>query len=137
MGNVDKIRWIERLQHLKKALARLEEACSKTNLNELEEAGLVQVFEFTFELLWKTLKDFLFFQGFSEKSPRSVIRRGFEAGYINEGDSELLLLALQNRNLLSHTYEEELAKKNVSLIKEEYYPVLKRVYDILNKKKDL
>ena len=134
MSNTDEIRWRQRLEHFGKALSRLEAACKKKDYSDLERAGLVQMFEFTFELSWKVLKDLLFYEGFDLKSPREIIRQGYVMEYVNEDDSEIFLDALGKRNLLTHTYEEETALEAERLIKEQYYPMLRRVYDTLEKK---
>ncbi|MEA3385913.1 MAG: HI0074 family nucleotidyltransferase substrate-binding subunit, partial [Thermodesulfobacteriota bacterium] len=106
MSNTDEIRWQQRLENFGKALSQLEAACDKKEYSDLERAGLVQMFEFSFELSWKVLKDLLFYEGYNVKSPREVVRKSFEMEYINEDDSEVFLDAIRKRNLLSHTYEE-------------------------------
>ncbi len=134
MPNKDEIRWRQRLENFDKALTKLNDACRKNEYTELELAGLVQTFEFTFELAWKTFKDLLFFEGVDAKTPREAIRQAFEAGYIGEDGAESLLDALQNRNLLSHTYEEETAKEAEALIKKRYAPALREAYNRLENK---
>lgn len=136
MSNTDNIRWQQRLENFGKALTQLEAACNQDKYSDLERAGLVQMFEFSFELAWKTLKDLLFFEGYDERTPRSVIRRSFEVEYLSEEDSEVFLDALKKRNLLSHIYEEEVAKEALKLIKETYFPVLQRSYNTLRDKQN-
>lgn len=135
MSNSDEIRWQQRLENFGNALGQLEAACVQEDYSVLERAGLIQLFEFSFELSWKTLKDLLFFEGFNVKTPREVIRKGFEAEYISEDDSEVFLDALSKRNLLSHTYEEEAALEAESLIKDQYCPLLRRICDTLERKR--
>ena len=60
MTNRDAMRWQQRLQNFGRALIRLETACAQQEYSELERAGLAQMFEFTLELAWKTLKDLLY-----------------------------------------------------------------------------
>ncbi len=134
MSNTDEIRWQQRLENFGKALGQLEAACSKENLSNLERAGLVQMFEFSFELTWKSLKDLLFYEGYDVKSPRATIRTSFEQGYISENDCEIFLDALDKRNILSHTYHEKKALEAESLIREHYFPLLHRIYNTLEKK---
>jgi len=134
MSNSDEIRWQQRLANFRKALLQLEAACDLEEYSDLERAGLVQTFEFSFELGWKTLKDLLFYEGFDERTPRDVIRRAFEAGHLSEEDTETALDALDKRNLLSHTYDEETAEEAVSLIREQYAPMLCRLRDKLLEK---
>ena len=137
MSNTDEIRWQQRLENFGRAMSQLETACEKDEYSDLERAGLVQMFEFSFELAWKTLKDLLFTEGYDEKTPRSVIRRSFEVEYLSEDDTEIFLDALKKRNLLSHTYEEEVAEKALELIKKTYFPVLQRTYHFLKDKQNL
>jgi len=136
MSNSDAIRWRQRLENFAKGLGRLEAACDQDSYSDLERAGLVQTFEFTFELAWKTLKDLLFFEGYDEKTPRAVIRRSFEVEYLTEEDSEVFLDALKKRNLLSHVYEEEIAEATLALIKQTYFPALMRACNTLRDKQN-
>lgn len=131
MSNTDEIRWQQRLESFGKALAQLEAACDLEEYSNLERAGLAQTFGFTFELGWKTLKDLLFYEGFDEKTPRDVLRRAYEVGYVEEDDAEIGLDALNKRNILSHTYDDEAAKEAIELIKRKYAPMLRRVRDRL------
>ena len=66
--NDNDLRWQQRLQNFTKAISQLEDACQLETYTDLERAGLVQIFEFTFELAWKTLKDLLQYEGYEEKS---------------------------------------------------------------------
>lgn len=134
MSNTGEVRWQQRLENFRKALAQLEAACDLEEYSDLERAGLVQTFEFSFELGWKALKDLLFYSGYDEKTPRDVLRRAYEVGYMGEEDAEIGLDALDKRNLLSHTYNEEAAREAVKLIKEKYAPMLRRVCDKLLEK---
>ncbi len=135
MANGDEIRWQQRLENFGRALARLESACNQDEYSELEQAGLVQMFEFTMELAWKTLKDLLFYEGFDTKTPRETIRKAFEAEYLTEEETETLLDALIKRNVLSHTYDEKTAKEAERLIKDVFTPVLRPLYDRLQRKR--
>ena len=136
MSNTDEIRWRQRLENFGKALAQLAAACEKADYSDLERAGLVQMFELSFELAWKVLKDLLFYEGHDVKSPREVVRKGFEVEYVSEDDCEVFLDAISKRNLLTHTYEEKTARQAESLIKNQYYPLLQRICDTLEAKRD-
>ena len=118
------MRWKQRLQNFNKAIARLEKACQQGSYNDLELAGLIQTFEFSFELAWKTLKDLLEFEGYDAASPRAVIRTALEAKHITSEQCEVLLDALGKRNLLSHTYDEENVIEAKRLILNDYSPIL-------------
>ena len=135
MSNADEIRWQQRFENFTKALGQLEAACQKGEYSDLERAGLVQMFEFTFELGWKTLKDLQFYEGFTDNTPREVIRRAFQVDYLTEADTELWLDALVKRNILSHTYNENTAREAERLIVGLYHPMLRRLFDVLEKKR--
>lgn len=136
MSNSDEIRWQQRLESLGQALVPLKEACEQSPLSDLERAGLIKNFEICFELSWKVLKDLLYFEGHDEKSPRSVFRTSFDVDYISESDCELMLNALDKRNLLSHTYNKEAALQAEELIRDTYFPVLLKVHQKLDAKRE-
>jgi nucleotidyltransferase substrate binding protein (TIGR01987 family) len=101
-------RWEQRLEHLMRAQARLQEAAGAAGgaLSELEQEGLAQRFEYTFELAWKTLKDYLAFQGIAltPPSPRQAIKEAYALGILSDG--ALWLEMLDRRNWLTHAYDE-------------------------------
>lgn len=134
MSNADEIRWKQRFENFEKAILLLRE-CLETKpvmaYSKLEQEGIVQRFEYTFELAWKTLKDRLYYEGYDEKTPRSVIRRAFETGFLSEDEAEIWLDSLAQRNLLSHTYNEEAATAALEKIEQDYSPVLIAVYQRL------
>jgi nucleotidyltransferase substrate binding protein (TIGR01987 family) len=121
------IRWKQRFNNFEKTLAYLEDAIKITNPDFTHKAGIIQLFEISFELSWNVLKDYLEEQGFSElKYPRESIKKAFETGLIQDG--HLWLTALKNRNLTAHTYDEEMADKVVADIKQNYFPMLTQLY---------
>ncbi|MBG0756393.1 HI0074 family nucleotidyltransferase substrate-binding subunit [Vibrio cidicii] len=125
--NANPDRWKQRLQNLIKAQQRLKRACAQESYSELELAGLVQTFEFSFELTWKTLKDLLEFEGFDVASPRSVFRTALEAKHLSSEQCEIMLEALIKRNLLAHTYDESNVLEAQSLILESFSPVIEQI----------
>ncbi len=127
-------RWRQRLENFTKVMAQLQAACRQKRYSDLERAGLIQIFEFSLELAWKTMKDWLLAEGYVVATPREVVRQAFEAGLLETSDAEILLEALKQRNLLAHTYREELAQSAVELIKVRYFPVLQRVLALLENK---
>ena len=133
MANNDEIRWRQRLDNLERAWAQLQAACAKTSYSDLELAGLVQMFEFTFELAWKTLKDLLFYEGYEVNSPREAIRQGFASGLIQDGERWMVML--ESRNRLSHTYDKRTADEAERLIKESYAPLLGALIERLREKR--
>ncbi len=128
------VRWQQRLENFAKAMAQLQAACQQDRYSDLERAGLIQMFEFSLELAWKTLKDWLSAEGYVVTTPREVVRQAFEAGLLETSDAEILLEALKQRNLLAHTYREELAQSAVEFIKQRYFPVLQRVLALLEER---
>ena len=117
-------RWKLRFDNLKQALVRLEEACAQEEYSHLELAGLVQTYQFTFELCWKTLRDLLTFEGYEVNSPRETIRKAFEMSLID--NAEQWFQALESRNVLSHIYNEPIARQATNQIKNEFAPMLYR-----------
>jgi nucleotidyltransferase substrate binding protein (TIGR01987 family) len=116
------LRWKQRFQNYEASLRELRNALEKTEYTTLERAGLIQLFEISFELAWKTLKDMLFYEGYDVNSPRSILKQAFANGLIAEG--ELWIKALEDRNLFLHIYDNKLAEEAVELIKETYSPLL-------------
>lgn len=120
------IRWKQRFQNFEKALKHLEEALFKTDLSDLEKAGVIQIYEFTFELAWKTLKDFLEDRQVVVKFPKDTIKEAFKYEVIDDGD--LWMDMLEKRNLMSHTYNETAAALAFKIINEQYFKALQQVY---------
>lgn len=136
LSNSNEIRWQQRIESLGRALVPLKEACERSLLSDLERAGLVKNFEICFELSWKVLKDQLHFAGHDEKSPRSAFRTSLDVDYISENDCEVLLDALDKRKLLGHTYIKEAALQAEDLIRDTYFPVLLKLYETLDAKRE-
>lgn len=134
MNTIDNNRWQQRFDHFSRALTQLKLACGKNEFSVLERAGLIQIFGYTFELSWKTLKDLLLYEGYDLKSPRQVIRKSFELEFVSKENCELFLDALLKRNLLSHTYEEETAIEAERLITNYYYPLLTAIHNHLEQR---
>ena len=80
-------RWIQRFNNLNKAIVSLSVSLLEDTSNNITlRAGVIQFFEMTFELAWKTLKDYLNEIGYDEvNSPRSAIKKAFEIGIIDDG----------------------------------------------------
>lgn len=94
-----------------KALERLREIADKENLSDIERDGLIQRFEFCFELIWKCGKDYLReVEGIDAASPKKVIRCLREVGILTDEETEQFLNMADDRNLTAHTYDEDLAK---------------------------
>ncbi|MBU1821187.1 MAG: nucleotidyltransferase substrate binding protein [Bacteroidetes bacterium] len=124
MNNQD-IRWKQRFQNLEKAFLRLQAAVKTENPSDLEKAGIIQVYEFTFELGWKTVKDYLEESLVPVKFPRDTIKEGFKYELL---DGEIWMDMLEKRNLMSHTYNEESAELAYKLIIGTYFEAIEAVY---------
>lgn len=119
----------ERRKDFENAFKRLEEAL-KENETEIAIDGTLHRFEFTFELAWKTMKDYLEYHGIIENtgSPREIIKAAFKQGLIQEGEDWIQMML--SRNSLSHLYDEKTSRQIYDLIKNKYVYLLK---DILEK----
>lgn len=121
------IRWKQRFENFKKAFAVLESAAEVESPSILEQGGIIQYFEMTFELSWKLLKDYQTLQGFSLKFPRETLKQTFQSELIANGHD--WIEALEDRNLMSHTYNESVSVKVVKKIKEKYIVMLGELRD--------
>ncbi len=131
MENKD-VRWKQRFQNFEKAFLFLTEAVEKESYSPIEVGGLVQAFEFTFELGWKTIKDYLYEQGIETAFPKAALKEGFNTQIISDG--HVWIEMLERRNELSHTYNHEVAKNAVQVIKHKYYPAIHQVYQYFKQK---
>ncbi len=115
------VRWHQRFSNFDKALSNLEKyLSSEKELNELEEQGLIQAFEYTYELAWNTLRDFYLNQGDEGiQGSRDAIQLAFKRGLILEGETWMAML--KDRNRSSHTYNKQTAKEIVNNIQTNYF----------------
>jgi nucleotidyltransferase substrate binding protein (TIGR01987 family) len=117
------IRWQQRFANYQKAVAQLTKFIDQGDLNELEEQGLIQAFEYTYELGWNLLKDYLLYQGNTEIfGSRDAIRQAFAVGLLADGEGWMKML--QDRNRTAHTYNEAVAAAIVTNIRERYFGLL-------------
>ena len=118
------IRWIQRFDNYGRALQTLRNAAelaTQRPLSELEQQGLIQVFEFTHELAWNLLKDFLEAQGIAGLiGSRDAIRTAFKNGLLEDGETWMEMI--KARNLSSHTYQQDLAQRIATDILTRFYP---------------
>lgn len=124
------IRWKQRFSNFSRALSLLREAMEEdlASLKQLEKEGIIQRFEYTFELAWKVLKDKMEFDGIvlDQISPKAVVRQAFAAKYIN--DPETWLKMIGDRNLMSHTYDFVKFEAVIQSIADSYLPMLDEWY---------
>jgi nucleotidyltransferase substrate binding protein (TIGR01987 family) len=109
MKHEDDIRWVQRFDNYQRALAQLTKFIDKGELNELEEQGLIQAFEYTHELAWNVLRDYLREQGNPNiHGSRDATREAFKLELIRDGDSWMDMII--DRNRTGHTYNQETAQ---------------------------
>jgi nucleotidyltransferase substrate binding protein (TIGR01987 family) len=124
------IRWLQRFANYQKALLQLETALTITVPSVVERAGIIQMFEFTAELAWNTLKDLLEYQGENNiVGSREAIKLAFKAGIISDGVAWLEML--KSRNLSSHIYNEPVAEDILADIRKVYYPLFVKLNAVL------
>ena len=112
------IRWEQRFSNFNRAFGKLNEITASLNrdedfseqLSELEKEGLIQRFEYTHELAWKVMKDYLEYQGTTDiGGSRDATREAFKIGLIENG--EIWMDMIKSRNLTTHTYNEATAEE--------------------------
>jgi nucleotidyltransferase substrate binding protein (TIGR01987 family) len=128
------IRWKQRFDNFERGFLLLRSALegrTLDELNQLEQEGVVQRFEYTFELAWKTLKDYLEHAGvtLNQITPRSVIKAAFAAKLIDDGEVWIDMLA--HRNLMSHTYDCAKFQEVVVALQDRYLTTLEAMYSRL------
>jgi len=128
------IRWVQRYKHFVQALGQLEKAVELSRqrpLSELEEQGMIQAFEFTHELAWNVLKDFLEDrQGLHNLyGSKDSTREAFKRGLIENG--EVWMDMINSRNLTTHTYNSDVARGIVQAIVKDYYAEFRRLLDTM------
>lgn len=126
------IRWKQRFNNLEQVFNLLDEALKKDELSVLEKAGVIQFFEFTFELSSKTLKDFLIEEKVEVNFPREVIKESFAYNLIQNGD--VWMDMLEKRNLLSHTYNQTNSDLAFELISNSYHKEIKVLVEFFKSK---
>ncbi len=121
------IRWTQRLQNYRKALSQLEKAVllsRERDLSYLEIQGLIKAFEFTHELAWNVIKDYMEYQGdTSIKGSRDAARSAFRIGLISDGEGWMDMI--QSRNKTTHTYNESTAEEIADNIIGRYFDLFK------------
>ena len=128
------IRWKQRFSNFRKALQTLADAAllaETRSLSKLEQQGLIQGFEFTHELAWNVLKDYLEEQGFvGIIGSKNATRQAFKNGLIADGEAWMDMI--KARNLTSHTYNTELAEGIANDILQRFYPAFAALAETFN-----
>ena len=118
------VRWHQRFSSYQKALAQLTKFIEKGEaLNELEKQGLIQAFEYTHELAWNLLRDYLRAKGNQDiYGSKDATRLAFKLELIEDGEDWMDMI--RDRNLASHTYNEETAEAITSNIIDRFFELL-------------
>lgn len=118
------IRWLQRFDNFQRALQALGRGVTlaqSRELSELEQQGLIQGFEFTHELAWNVLKDYLKDQGIQDVvGSKDATRLAFRTGLISNGETWMEMI--RARNQTSHTYNLDLAQSIASDVVTRFYP---------------
>ena len=141
MDSRENIRWKQRFQNFIRAFTLLRSALDDRELDtfsDLEKEGIIQRFEYTFELSWKTFKNYLEYTGvvIIEASPRRVIKQCASSGIFANAkiNPETYMDMMLERNLLSHTYDSEKFNEALVRLKKEYLAEFEKQYDFLMEK---
>lgn len=128
MENQD-IRWKQRFQNFEKAFLQFKEGVEQygdTDQNLIKE-GIVQRFEFTHELAWKVMKDFLTYEGIKDIiGSRSATREAYNKGLISDGEQWMNML--ETRNQTVHTYQDSILEEEFKNIVTKYFPLIELFY---------
>jgi nucleotidyltransferase substrate binding protein (TIGR01987 family) len=128
------IRWKQRFSNYKKALATLKNAvelAKSRELTDLEKQGMIQGFEFTFELAWNVMKDFLEEQGVTGIiGSKNAVRHAFNKNLIEDG--QVWMNMIKDRNLTAHSYDEKTAEDLAVSITGNYYSQLASFSEKMN-----
>lgn len=123
--NEQDIRWQQRFANFKKAVQQLQGAVElgqQRELSDLEKQGAIKAFEFTHELAWNVLKDYLQDQGFQNiRGSKDATREAFKVELIADGEQWMAMI--QSRNLSAHTYNQAVAEQLMKAIAEHYVPL--------------
>lgn len=124
----------QRLKVSYRALATLDEVLAIQNPTRIERDASIQRFEYTFEAVWKTAKQYLFdYEGLDAGSPKGVIRSSLSVGLFDEGETALALEMVDDRNLSVHTYNEALAEMIFGRLSR-YAVLMKKWLDEVNRR---
>lgn len=114
----DDIKLSRALNNAQHALAQLRLFLGRSEYGDLEKAGVIQAFEFTFEATWKLLQKYSESQGLSAPSPKKALMAAYQGGFLS--DERVWLDMLDDRNLTSHTYNRVLADAIFERISQRY-----------------
>ena len=120
------IRWKQRFDNFERAYGQFVKIIEIGELSDIEKMALIQAFEFTYELAWNTMKDYLEEEGFVLISPKSVLRQAFQSELIT--NAEVWMEALTKRNNTVHNYNAEVMEETVAFIQDQFFPLVRDWY---------
>ena len=123
------IRWKQRFSNFEKALSKLKEGIENNGADPIDiiKEGIIQRFEFTHELAWKVLKDYLLFEGIQNiTGPRSATREAFKMALISEGEQWMDMI--ESRNNTIHAYNGKILKIEYDKIIHQYFHLFNAFY---------
>lgn len=124
-------RWKQRLESYKKAFKQFENGVilyKSKELSDLEKQGIIQSFEYCFELGWNLMKDYLNYQGIYDiRGSRDAIRLAFKYDIVDDADVWIEMISV--RNMTTHTYDPDILKDVLEEIINTFYPSLKQLLD--------
>ena len=128
MSQTQDLRSTQRFQNFTKALTLYSDAAASPSLSRLEQEGLIQRFEYTFELAWKYLQDLLQERGYvNVRGPRPVIEQAFQDGLIS--NAPVWLAMLKSRNEMTHLYDEATFNTVSHQVRTEFLIALKKLHE--------
>ena len=121
-----------RFEQRKKDYYKAYERLNDEPISDIVIDGILHRFEFTFELAWKTVKDYLEYLGLTEKtgSPREIIQNGYKQGIIKDGEKWIKMMLA--RNSLAHIYDEATSREIYNAITSEYIDLFKELNEKFN-----
>ena len=122
------------IENFKKAYTKLEEYLALPIENDRDRSGIIKAFEFTFELAWKTFQKVAVDEGLEAGGPKSSLKQAFKLNIISNDQESHWLQMLDDRNLMSHTYRDQLSKMVVDRIQNQHKASLNKVLKTLDKK---
>lgn len=120
------IRWKQRFENFKNAFIAFKNGLEIKKPSVIEKQWIIQWFEFTFELAWKVIKDFLESKWVVAQFPRDVIKKAFEWEIIK--DWHIWVKMLEDRNKLSHIYDQKQADEIYKSISKKYWKPIEEMY---------
>lgn len=128
--NNEHIRWKLRYNSFSKAFLQLEKAVQLKTYSEYEQEALIHRFEYTLELAWKTLQDYLEERGFIDvRGPKPVIKQAFQDNILSDGN--IWIEMLESRNLTTHSYDKETSNTITNKIVNNYYFAIRELKNTL------